>query len=463
MRNIILVSLLALSFAITGCKSDSDILASYTGGEITRGEFYEWIKGRHLSKKVVLKSKAKQKAKLKQIALEKLYVAEAKKNNFQKSEDFMKVEELLKDSFLANSYRQEMRKEVSFKEQAAEVRIVKLRVKNSKIVNNKRQKLTDKELKDALVKKKEDAVKIIAELSKGGDFAALAKKHSNDYSKKKGGMIGYVTTGMRDKLFMDAVFKLKAGEFTKEPLEIRNALYIIKVEKKAELSNENVADVIKDEKQAKRIENRLKANAARSLETKMLEAADVTNNIEKANLKNPEAVLFKIGEETYLVKNLNELFDFINLKRTGAGRKKIEADDKRMRAHASRLFNQKLMARKAKTTGLDKKPEVLSEWNLFFDRALSTNYKNDVILKGVKVEDKEVRDEYEKMKKRMIERNKKAKGKNKKPVQTFKQMEERVRFMIYNRKKSVKARGYDKQLLSKNSYVVFEDELEEKK
>ncbi len=463
MRKIVLLSVLALSFLISGCKSDSDVLASFTGGEITRGEFYGWIEARHLSKKVVLKSKAKQKTKLNQIALDKLSVAEAKKANYDKTEDFQRILSLVKDNFTANSFRKNMRKDVSFKENAVNVSIIKLRVKNYKIIKNKKQKLSDAELKLAVEKRKEEAVKIIAELNKGGDFAALAKKHSDDYSKKKGGQIGYLTLGMRDKEFMDAAFKLNKGEFTKEAIIIRNALYIIKAEDKVELTNGNIEGIIKDEKEAKRLVNRLQANSARDLEKKLFEAKDVENNIEKVNFRNPQALVFKIGDQSFLVKDLNDLVAFIDKKRVSSGRKKLSFDDKKKRGFSTKIFNEKLMAREAVKKGIVKEEKFQKEWNAYFEYTLANAYKNDVVLQGITVTPKEVREEYEKDKKRRMARNKKDKSKKKMDVKPFNEVKEKIEFMLHNRKKAAKRRNWEKQMLAKNSFTVFEDKLEEVK
>ena len=65
-----------------------------------------------------------------------------------------------------------------------------------------------------LVKTREEADKILAELKKApGQFAALAKKHSQDPgSAEKGGDLGWFGRGMMVKPFEDLVFKLSQNE-----------------------------------------------------------------------------------------------------------------------------------------------------------------------------------------------------------------------------------------------------------
>ena len=58
-----------------------------------------------------------------------------------------------------------------------------------------------------LVKTKEQAEKLKAELAKGANFQALAKKHSLCPSGKKGGDLGEFSPGTMVKAFDNVVFK----------------------------------------------------------------------------------------------------------------------------------------------------------------------------------------------------------------------------------------------------------------
>lgn len=58
-----------------------------------------------------------------------------------------------------------------------------------------------------LVKTEKQAAEIKKQLESGGDFAALAKKHSLCPSKKKGGDLGEFRRGQMVKAFDDVVFK----------------------------------------------------------------------------------------------------------------------------------------------------------------------------------------------------------------------------------------------------------------
>ena len=74
------------------------------------------------------------------------------------------------------------------------------------------------------------AKKITEELSKGGEFAELAKKYSTDPSAKAGGGdLGFFKKGDMVAEFANAAFALKAGEVTKEPVKTRFGWHIIKL------------------------------------------------------------------------------------------------------------------------------------------------------------------------------------------------------------------------------------------
>ncbi len=84
-----------------------------------------------------------------------------------------------------------------------------------------------------LVKTKDEAVAIIADLAKGGDFAKIATEKSQDPgSAKEGGDLGYFASGEMVQPFEDAASKLKVGDYTKEPVETQFGFHVIKLEDK---------------------------------------------------------------------------------------------------------------------------------------------------------------------------------------------------------------------------------------
>jgi len=83
-----------------------------------------------------------------------------------------------------------------------------------------------------LVASEDEAKKIIAELQKGGDFAALAKDHSTDSGAAQGGDLGFFKKGDMVPEFSAAAFALKDGEYTLTPVHTQYGWHIIKVEER---------------------------------------------------------------------------------------------------------------------------------------------------------------------------------------------------------------------------------------
>ncbi len=81
-----------------------------------------------------------------------------------------------------------------------------------------------------LVKSEDEAKSIIAELDKGADFAALAKKYSTDPGASSGGDLGYFGHDDMVKEFADAAFALPVGQYTKTPVKTQFGWHVIEAE-----------------------------------------------------------------------------------------------------------------------------------------------------------------------------------------------------------------------------------------
>ena len=78
-----------------------------------------------------------------------------------------------------------------------------------------------------LVADKAAARAVIAELDKGGDFAALAERHSIGPSKSRGGDLGAFGKGAMIPAFEKAALALEPGSYTAEPVETRFGWHVI--------------------------------------------------------------------------------------------------------------------------------------------------------------------------------------------------------------------------------------------
>jgi len=78
-----------------------------------------------------------------------------------------------------------------------------------------------------LVKTEDEAKKLIAELDKGGDFKALAKKHSIDPMGSEGGDLGWFTADRMVPPFSEAVIALENGKYSKQPVQTQFGWHVI--------------------------------------------------------------------------------------------------------------------------------------------------------------------------------------------------------------------------------------------
>lgn len=81
-----------------------------------------------------------------------------------------------------------------------------------------------------LVKTREEAMDVLREVSRGKDFAELAREKSIGPSKTLGGDLGYFTREAMLPAFSQMAFSLKKGEVGRAPVQTKYGWHVIKVE-----------------------------------------------------------------------------------------------------------------------------------------------------------------------------------------------------------------------------------------
>ncbi|WP_421725407.1 peptidylprolyl isomerase [Bauldia sp.] len=90
---------------------------------------------------------------------------------------------------------------------------------------------TEVRARHILVPTEDEANAIVEQLADGADFATLAAELSQDPgSGRSGGDLGFFKRGAMVKPFEDAAFKLKAGKYTKKPVQTDFGWHVILVE-----------------------------------------------------------------------------------------------------------------------------------------------------------------------------------------------------------------------------------------
>lgn len=164
----------------------------------------------------------------------KLFVAKARAEKLDDTEDYKTRMQFLADRELHNAY---FRKNIVDMVTADEV---KARYEKE-IADLPKQE--EAHARHILVATEDEAKAVIAALDKGGDFAALAKEKSTDSNKDEGGDLGFFGRGRMVPEFEEAAFALKAGEYTKAPVKTQFGYHIIKLEEKRDVPAPTLEEV----------------------------------------------------------------------------------------------------------------------------------------------------------------------------------------------------------------------------
>ena len=90
--------------------------------------------------------------------------------------------------------------------------------------------LAEMRARHILVEKEEEAKAVVAEIRKGGDFAAIARTKSKDsISAREGGDLGWFTRDQVAPDFSKAAFRLKPGQLSR-PVKTQLGWHVIRVE-----------------------------------------------------------------------------------------------------------------------------------------------------------------------------------------------------------------------------------------
>lgn len=217
---------LAAAATLAGCADNSETVATSKGGDVTRDELYEAMKeyiGEETLERLIIVDLLEAEVGENDFAAEADAEARSTMANYGGEEQFMYI--LSQSGFS------------SVQDYTDQLYMNKLLVE----VVKSRTEFTDEEVQafyDAiepniqashiLVEDEELAKDLIKQLDEGADFAELAKEHSTDTSAENGGELGSFGRGKMVAEFEEAVFALKDGEYTKEPVQSQFGYHIIK-------------------------------------------------------------------------------------------------------------------------------------------------------------------------------------------------------------------------------------------
>lgn len=274
MHKKLLVSLMAVlvAFGLTGCvktpklENGKEIVAEVDGKQVTAEDLYEELKKESgtdtlinmidefiISKELTDTSNEE--------ALAKAYVKQMKEYYESAGQNWSEVlasagytEDSLikayinnyaKDTIAKNYYKNSITDEQIQKYYDEEI-IGDITAKHILIAVDSSETATDAEKKAAEKAALNKAKEVITKLNNGGSFTELAKEYSADKNASEGGTLApFNKQSNYSEEFINAAVKLKAGEYTKNPVKSEYGYHIILVESKAEKpSLESVKETI---------------------------------------------------------------------------------------------------------------------------------------------------------------------------------------------------------------------------
>lgn len=252
-KRIVILSLLMV--LVVGCgsvptlKNGEQKVASINNGGISADSLYKKMKTKYGAQEFVdlldteiLNKKYKETDTEKENI--KSQVEELKKSAKENNVTFSQIlsyygfqdESSLKD-YLKLSYRREQAVNEYVEKSLKDKEINKyyedevygdIKLKHILISPNTTNDMTTEQKEEAEKKAKKQAEDIIKKLDNKEDFSKLAKKYSDDTaSAKKGGDLGWVSTGDMVAEFDAAAFKLKKGSYTTSPVKTQYGYHII--------------------------------------------------------------------------------------------------------------------------------------------------------------------------------------------------------------------------------------------
>ncbi len=227
---IIVIAMGQFCFASEDTKSEDKIVAKIDGKPVHESEIREkiqnYIELNALGNEEMMSydklDKEVKEEIIRSVVVGDLIIQEAKQAKVNEELEYKKGLQLAENQLMQRVFIEKIVKKNLTEE--------KLQAKYKEIVAEQANKYEYK-VSHILVKTEDEAKQIEKKLSKGEDFAALAKEYSLDNNKEDGGSLAYFSTGQMVPSFEQAVEKLKIGEIS-GPIKTDFGYHIIKLEDK---------------------------------------------------------------------------------------------------------------------------------------------------------------------------------------------------------------------------------------
>ena len=244
-------ALVSIALAAPAIAQDAKVLATVDGSEITSQdlEFAKQSLGDALNQ---MPEDQRDPFVVNMLVESRLLANAARKDGIADTEDYKRQLEWMEAQALREAYvRKATEKLVSDAEVKAKYDEARSQVSGSMEIK----------ASHILLKSKEDAQAVIAELDKGADFAELAKTKSTGPSGPRGGDLGFFGKGRMVPAVEAAAFALDKGAYTKEPVQSQFGWHVIRKDDEREQAFpgfDEVKDRIKVSLQAEKLQGIIK-------------------------------------------------------------------------------------------------------------------------------------------------------------------------------------------------------------
>ena len=380
-----------------GCKNDGDVLATYDGGQITRGELVSRLEAKDLPVGKFLENKKLQIKELRMIGVDRIAVLEAKKQGYDKSDRFNFLFNDVRNKHLGSFLLKKVIKESGFSEKAVMVSHIVLKVRSNAQID----------VNHVLAKANE----IIQKLEEGESFEKVARTYSEDITKKTGGQFGTILYEMFPKEYSDVAFSLEKGKFNVKPIYLkkRKRIFIIKVDEIFILTDKNLQTHISDE----RMQKSYKKIIYRKIRKKYLDDLKKNNeesfHEDKLYSTNDDDIVFSVGAQKFTVKTLNEK---ITLLQNIMSQDKKNLSRKQRKNIIERFYVSELVKGAALKAGIGDSEEFKTVIDGKYLAFLAGDYMEYVSQGKISIPESKIRESYDRLKEKMFFRFE-WRGKNK--------------------------------------------------
>ncbi len=254
-----IIPMLVIMLLVTGCKQipkledGKEAVVSLKNGAISVDDLYDEMKSKYaLSVLIEMIDEQVLNDKYEETDEEKTYISESKAgdeqqyklfyaSSYKTYEQYLQarygvsnandLDDLFRLQYRRDQYTREYAKSVITESEVKDYYendyIADIEASHILITAEYATNATEEEKKAAEDAALNTAKEVITKLNNGEDFAELAKTYSKDGSSSKGGDLGRFGHGDMVTEFETAAYKLKVGEYTKEPVKTKYGYHII--------------------------------------------------------------------------------------------------------------------------------------------------------------------------------------------------------------------------------------------